>query len=407
MTAELKFSDTSIKILFYNHTAKVSGAENVLRMLASRLPSEQFAPVIACPAGDMAEVMERTGIGHVAIPALEARFTKNPVHLARYLMSGLSTVRYFRRLLDVQQPDIIHANSVRADIVASLGSLGLKMPVVWHIHDILPPHPISRLVRSVASASPRNKLVAVSKATARAFRGSSKCPPLYVIYNGIDTNLYLPDDGAGIRLCHELGIPADTFVTCMVGQITRRKGQREMVDVFARVVQRVPNAVLLIAGAPLFNDDDRLYYEEIASTIAKLGLEANVRLLGSRSDVPALLNAADAVAVNSFREPFALVVVEALATGKPVVAPDIDGFPEIVLDHVTGFVTAARDGAAMADRLCELAANPELRASLGEQGRSNVVASFTTEIQAERFRAYYRSVLDSIDAYSQTVAVEG
>ena len=399
-------STPAIKLLFYNHTDKVSGAEHVLKTLVSRLPSEEYSIAIVCPRGDMSAVADELKVRHVEIPILSARFTSNPLHLVKYMTSGLLTFLRFRKVLLVEQPDIVHANSVRAGLIAALASFGLQVPIVWHIHDMLPNNAISTLVRAVAFSSPRNKLVAVSKATAIAFRKSRPSTCVFVIYNGIDGDVYKQDASAGDQIRQEQKIAKSTFVACMVGQITRRKGQLGMVQSFAKVIQRVPGAVLLIVGAPVFTQDDHEYRREITDFIESRGLSKNVRLLGARRDVPALLNAADVVVVNSSREPFALVVIEALATGKPVVAPDIDGYPEVVCNNVTGFVTNPNDKEAMPKHLCRLAADTELRFKLGEQGMKVARTSFTAEMQARRFITFYRSVLEAQSSQIGAVVVE-
>ena len=396
-----------VKLLFYNHTEKVSGAEQVLKTLVSRLPADEYSISIACPPGDMSALAEELSVRQIDIPPLLARFTTNPFYLSKYAASCLLTIRRFRKVLREEQPDIVHANSVRAGLIATLASYGLKVPIVWHIHDMLPNNKISALVRAVAFCSSRNKLVAVSKATAIAFRKARPSTWVSVIYNGIDGNVYKQDEAARVRIRRELGLPDQAFVACMVGQITRRKGQLGMIDIFSRLIQQVPDAVLLIAGAPVFTQEDHDYYEEIVESVESRGLGGNVRLLGARRDVPALLNAADVVVVNSSREPFALVVIEALATGKPVVAPDIDGYPEVVCNNVTGYVTNPSDRNAMAQQLYKLACNADLRTKLGEQGMKVARTSFTADMQARRFVAFYRSLLEPQSSHAGAMVVEG
>ncbi len=399
-------SMTTRRVVFFNHTAKVSGAEYVLRMLLEQLPRAQFEPVLVCPEGDMAGIGAQLGVPHVVIPALKARFTHNPLRLLRYVGSAAATIVALRRVLGEQQPALVHANSVRAGMVATLASLGTEVPILWHIHDVLPEHPISSLVRAVARLRKRNVFVAVSHATARGFVGSDTRLEVQVIHNGVDTEKFRPDAGERAAMRAELGLEDGAFAVATVGQITPRKGQLGIVKLFAEVVREVPGAQLLIVGTPMFHKADQVYLQSIKRKIQALGLQNHVRLLGARRDVPALLNATDALALNSSHEPFCLVVTEALATGKPVVAPAIDGFPEIIVEGENGFLTSPGRPEQMAARLVELARDPALRERAGQHGRELTLGQFSQETYVKRFTAFYNAVIRTPEMAGERVVFE-
>src|SRR5713101_9203836 len=115
-----------MKILFYNHTGQVSGAERVLLMILSRLDRGRFEPVVACPGeGRLIGIVRDLGIRTIGLEQLEARFTWRIGRLFRYLASFARVIRNARDLVIDEEPDVIHANSIRAGLVLSAASFGL------------------------------------------------------------------------------------------------------------------------------------------------------------------------------------------------------------------------------------------------------------------------------------------
>src|SRR5436190_18882140 len=118
------------KILFYNHTGQISGAERVLLMILERLDRSRLEPVVLCPAsGRLMRMTTDLGIKTVGLNPLAARFTWRADHLIRYVGSFVRVIRAARAAVVKEAPDIIHANSIRAGLVMSAATVGLGMPV--------------------------------------------------------------------------------------------------------------------------------------------------------------------------------------------------------------------------------------------------------------------------------------
>src|SRR5882672_845023 len=260
-----------MKILFYNHTEQVSGAERLLLMILARMDRAEFDPIVVCPGKDsLSRMVLDLGVPVETITGLEARFTWRVNQLGRYCKSFFKVILQLRRKVTTISPDLIHANSIRAGLVATAATIGLGTRVVWHLHDLLPRHPLSTAIRAVASLSSRTCLIAVSEAVARNFCGRFSRliksrpttraglpgwgPRTSVILNAIDLEKFQPDQAAGRAIRAELGLSQDDLVFGIVGQLTPRKGQLELIKAFARA--GVPRSTLLIVGAPLFNRDD-------------------------------------------------------------------------------------------------------------------------------------------------------
>ncbi len=383
-----------MKILFVNHTGIVSGAERVLLAIIDHLDRKRFEPTVSCPIGsDLASLVRERNVPVVATPDLQARFTWNPIRMVQYLRSYLSAIREFRRAPFVKTATLIHANSVRAGLVASFATMGTGIPVIWHLHDMMKPHPFSTAIRWVALLMPAVSVLAVSHAAAAQFRGlllrrSGRRPSITVLQNSVDSQRFLPDPAGRQRVRQSLGLADTQFTFAIIGQLTPRKGQLETILAFSDVVKRVPDAALLVVGAPLFNDDHR-YLARLQSAVAQLGLRGRVFFLGQRSDINVLLAAADAVVINSRREPFGLIVLEALAAVKPAVAASVDGIVEVIEDGVSGLLVPPGNRAAMAAALIRLASDPQLCESLAARGRAVIERNFTRESYIQSVEAFY------------------
>jgi glycosyltransferase involved in cell wall biosynthesis len=373
-----------MKILFYNHTGQVSGAERVLQMILKGLDRGQYQCVVACPENSrLFELMNAAGERTRGLRQLEARFTWRPDRLLRYLSSFVQVIRNARTVVNEEAPDAIHANSIRAGIVMAAATTGLRVPVIWHGHDILPRHPLSTVVRLFALLSARNRVLAVSQAVVMGFRGAmlkafARRVPIRVIHNAVDLERFKPNSETRVPTRATLGLTEAQPVIGMVGQLTSRKGQLELIESFARVTREIPGAILLIVGEPLFNRDEE-YAEELRRRTASLGIDDRVRFLGARSDVPQLMRAMDVLVVNSHEEPFALTVLEGLASGVAVVATAVGGTPEMITNGENGRLVPARDNEALAESLITLLHEPELRAWLGHNARQVAEARFSTD----------------------------
>lgn len=381
-----------MKILFYNHTGQISGAEHVLLLILSRLDRTRFECLVVCPSsGGLRREAGRRDIEHKPINDVQARFTARPDLLVRYLVSLVRTMLNFRKLIGRERPALIHANSTRAGLVATAATVGTKMRVIWHLHDVLPRHPVSTLIRCFALLFRRRiELLAVSRAVGVAFRG--RIPEgrlnITVIHNAIDTGRFVRDESAADKLRAKLNLSRFTTVFGIAGQLTPRKGQLELIYAFAEAVRSMPNSALLIIGDAIFNRDDD-YRKELIYAAKLCGIEDKVIFLGPRKDIPTIFGALDVLVLNSHNEPFGLVLIEAMAVGTAVVATEVDGVPEIVEHDETGWLVAAGDQAALVDALLTLHRRPDLRNRLAESGREHARANFRASDYISAVEKYF------------------
>jgi glycosyltransferase involved in cell wall biosynthesis len=385
-----------MKILFYNHTGQVGGAERLLLTLMGGLDREQFAPVLICPAeGPLRRLADDAGVQTETIEGLQARFTWRPDHLFHYLVSFTQVIRQLRKKIIAAQPDLIHANSVRAGLVATMATVGLKQTVIWHVHDLLPQHPFNTFIRAIAALSPRTLIIAVAQASADRLIGNfiGLRPRVAVIPNGVDLHKFSNNSGARERIRQALNVEKDAQVIGMIGRLTPAKGQLEMLQLFPRLLSRVPNARLLIAGAPAFNNEHE-YLQLLNQTIAEMNLSDRVQLLGARDDVPGILQALDLLVVNSASEACSLVVLEAMGSATPVLATRTGGTPEIIEHQRNGWLVTFQNDDELASGVITLLTDKDTRKRLGSQGQRDALARYSIPRFINEMQGYYRTVLN-------------
>ena len=381
-----------IRILYYSHTGLVSGAEHVLLNTLAGLDRSIFEPVAVCPVeGDLKSRMEQTSIPVLSVNPLQARFTLKPLSLLRYLISFSRVILSFRSKVKEVAPDLIHANSVRSGLVATMATVVTRTPVVWHIHDDLPRHPISMLIRLGAYLSRRSIFLAVSASTSRIFCGGLPFGSrIHILHNGIDLRRFTEKQVTDLTFRTSLGIRKDAFLICAIGMINPRKDLLGLLRAVKLAHDRQPAIHLAIVGQPIFNRDD-LYLDEVRHLTAELGLEAAVYFTGSLKDIPSVLRGCNLLVLNAKVEPFGLVLVEAMACGTPVLATRVGGIPEIVSDNETGFLVSPGDPAALASRLLQIIATPEKAAQVARNARQHLSYRFTIE----RYNKQYQDIVQS------------
>lgn len=371
-----------MKILFYNHTGQVSGAERVLLLLLGKLNADRFDPVLLCPPdGELRKKAKGQGIHWEPVNSLHARFTWRPQLLFTYFTSFISVMLQVRARVRATEPELIHANSIRAGLVISAATLGLKVPIIWHVHDVLPRHPLSTLIRGFILLLPPARIVAVSHVAADALRGKllrwfGKAGMVAVIHNAVDLERIQPTGDEKKTLHKELRLRAGDPLIGIVGNLSAVKNQLGLLTAFTKVLKQIPDAALLIVGSAMFNRDDG-YDQQLVAHAKSLGIASRVRFLGQRNDVPAIIRALDLLVLNSKSEACPLVVLEGLACGTPVLSTAVGGVPELIAHGTNGWLVPSGERARLCEAIISLIRQPALRTRLAENGQRHVAANFT------------------------------
>jgi glycosyltransferase involved in cell wall biosynthesis len=224
-----------------------------------------------------------------------------------------------------------------------------------------------------------------------------------VIHNGCELECGGFPAAARIAKRLELDISPEAFAVGIVGQVTPRKGQLELIHAFADVKTLLPNAILIICGTPQFNNDDE-YLASLHAAAQGLNLEREVRFLGYRNDAREVIGALDLCVVNSKREPFGLILMEAMAMGTPIVSTDSGGQRELIRHAVEGELVKFGDRPGMVGAILRLASNADLRERYRLAGQVRIKECFTREQYVDRWCAFY-SELSRPKASGESAAI--
>ncbi len=354
----------------YPKVDSFTGAAIQLRELAWGLKARGHEIVVATrPSHTWAETTREAGIPHYALP-----------------MSSEADLRSVRRLVGIitrHRIQVVHAQKGKARTLALLAGLFVKIPVLILNRGVsFPLDPFNRLGYTTKRVT---AIVAVCQSIKRGLVACGvKAEKIEVIYSGTDTTRFHPDvDGSGIR--RELGLALDDFLVTQIG-VRSWKGNDDVIDAMATVVQKAPQARLLIVGARR--------PASLHERARGKGLDGRLHVWGYREDVPQILRASQ-LCVDASWAGLGLTgtLREALAVETAAIGSDLEGNPELIVEGQTGSLFPPKDAAALAQAIMKMIDNPEQRLAMAREGRRRVEATFSTRAKLEATEALYRRLL--------------
>ncbi len=312
-----------------------------------------------CAEGPLLTQVRAEGFRVVGLPLARR------VSLLAHARAFIALIRLFR----AERPDLVHAHMPISGFLARLAARCAGVPrIAYTCHGFWfnNPGPWPRRAAGFAMEWLAGRLtdvyLTVSREEAADARRLHICARATSVGNGRDPAIFRPDPDARARIRAAFAVPDDRPVVIAVSRLVRHKGYPEL----AAAMRDVPQVELWVVGERLASDRG----QDMLAVLRDAGLGTRLRLLGYCEDVAALLAAADIFALPSHFEGLPMSVIEAMLTGLPVVATDISGPREQVVDGETGLVIPPRQAAALAAALARLAADPALRATMGEAGRA-------------------------------------
>jgi glycosyltransferase involved in cell wall biosynthesis len=291
---------------------------------------------------------------------------------AHDLVAGLS----LRRLAQRHAPDVVHFHTARALSLAPYVPRPMRRIVTRRMD--YPPRGAAGYVRWLYGQM--DAVIAISRAVrdALASRGIP-ASAITVVPSGVDTARFAPTDSRAARSL--LGVPDDVPVVAIVASLHPRKGHAFLLEALAELAARGVRPLCLVAGT---GPEGQALLERTEA----LGLASQLRWLGALGDVRPVFAAADVIVLPSLAEGLGVAAIEAMASGRPVVASAVGGIPELIRDGVEGLLVPAGDAHALATALERALVSAELRHSLGAAGRTRA-DSFSTRAMAEGTAAVY------------------
>ncbi len=367
-----------LRVVLLTDADVFAGTERHMLDLARGLSALGVAVSVACPSpAALEDAARREGLPTLIIPKRGLVDWRAARLLARRLKSG--------------QTNIVHAHNGRTALAAALAvRLAGRGRCVMTQHFLEPNHATQRGPKAAVSGAAHHwvvgqmsRILAISEAVRQAMldRGEAPSRKITVVPNGISA----PDPAGPAETRRRLGIAANTPLVVCAARLEREKDIASLVSAMGIVQKTVPEVRCLVAGA----GSEKAALEE---QIERLNLSERVTLLGFRADATALMAAADVFVLPSLAEPFGLVLLEAMALGRPVVATQAGGPLEIVVDGETGFLVPPSSPEALANAMERLIAGPAAGRRLGENGRVRFQQHFTAARMAQATLAVYAEI---------------
>ncbi len=348
-------------------------------------------------AGNLARLQRAAGHEVLAVSIASGPGPEGPTAAAFRATGALPETIAKRRRVDPSLPvrlaahlrrhhvNVVHTHNPHA-LIYGAPAAWLSGAIVIHTKHGMNPDRRRRLWLRRTAAKLVDAYVAVSPslATKALEQGDCESFRLHVIPNGVDVARFAPSRLGRDKIRSELGIPDDAWLVGTVGRLAPEKDQ----------------ALLLDAMAPLLSEGRRLVIvgdgperSALRARIAKIPGGRYVYMLGERHDVDSILAALDAFALTSRTEGLPLVLLEAMATGLPVVSTAVGGIPDLVEHRVTGFLLPAGAQASLTSELALLSTNGLLSQQMGEAGRREVHMRYSVGRMAQEYGALYESTL--------------
>jgi glycosyltransferase involved in cell wall biosynthesis len=365
------------RILFLLTSLVYGGAETQVVYLATRFKSRgwEVSVVSLMPPKAYVEDLEAAGIPVFSL------------NIRRKLPDPRPVLR-LARIIRKWQPDVVHSHMVHANLLARIVRPLAPFPVlVCTAHSIDEGGRLREVLYRLTDPF-CDLTTQVSQAGLERYVHVGAVPRHKICYipNGVDTERFKPNLEDRLKVRKELGV--EGFVWLAVGRFDPPKDYPNMLQAFARVVHKHSNTILLIAGdGPLRKTMENLARE--------LGIEKRTKFLGIRRDIPQLMNAADAYVMSSSWEGMPNVLLEASATGLPIVATDVGGNREIVLDGVTGFLVPPRNPEALARAMLRIMdLSDEERKEMGKRARKRIEVKFNLDRVVDLWEILYYELLE-------------
>lgn len=317
-----------------------------------------------------------------------------------FLLSFVPNLYRVCKVIKSEKIDIIHVNGL-LNIIPVLGGVINKMPVVWHLNDMLTPRPIVRCFLPLLRWLPNRIVVAARKVADFHFVNNTELwNKTIVLYAPVDTELLDPNKirKEHVRVLKEdLNIHPDDFVVGAIGNINKAKGFEYFVETAGILKKNLENVKFLIAGGRLNTKQE--YWDRLHALVISLDLTDDIHFLGYRKDIFEILSIFDVLVLSSITEACPMVVLEAMAMMVPVVATDVGGVREQIEDRISGIVVQSKRSDLLADGVMEISRLPEEELeNMTSASRKRVEQLFSLDRIAEQHKNIYDELISCASA---------
>lgn len=366
-----------IKIAFFSHMSEWGGAQKCLYLLLEGLDHQRFEPLVFVPdEGEVKERIEKLGIRTLAIKLPQW------MNMGDQFCDNLQErINHLTSIFSEENIDIVFSNtSVIGDGAIAAKLLGI--PHVWHVLEILGDDPVLEPFLDLPSFFSimdhlSYRIVAVSKAVEDNILKYNNAAKTTVINTGLSLSQEYPQI---TNKRDHLSISPDTHMVCFAGVLSIRKGVLTLIDSIPEVISHIPNTRFVFVGPHAGLE------EEINEKVTRLQIEDHVSFLGYRNDVLDIIYSSDLVVLSSTSDPLPVVVLEAMALSKPVVATRSGGTVDMVVDNDTGRLVPVGEPNPMAKAIQAILQQPDRGQEMGRRGYERLLRLFSPEGYVRAFQ---------------------
>jgi len=368
-----------IRVLQLVPSLNMGGMENQLLSFVRTFDRNRFEIIICCIGnGLLIESFRKENVKVIVL-------NKKPYAIGLYTLPKLVKVMKNKKI------DIIHCRSFQAGLRGLLAAKIAGVPIIiksYHGLNLWKKSHLLLLDRFMSLFT--DKFIVVSNARRELMLKREKIRPekVITIYNGVNGKRF--DIKINIaRQKREFGISETSKVVGIVASLTKVKDHKTFLNAAALIYRKLPNVYFLIVGDGELRNELELYCKQ-------LSINSHVIFTGSRKDIPKMLSIMDIFVLSSLREDLCNALLEAMSARRPVVATNVGGNPEVVLEGETGFLVEPRNPEKMAEKILKLLNNCILSKSMGNKGRKRVEYVFSAKKNAEEIEAVYRHLYEKI-----------
>jgi len=383
-----------LKIAFFHIMAgSFSGAaKNIFRLLRRIDPAKLDCVLVGQAQYELIERTRALGVKTSIVPfppSLDIygqrllRLTLKEIirTLAGVWEYNVSLMRYFKEI----RPQVIWADNIRTFFTLYCASKLSGCKVIWNIWSE-PEGKVAWTVHRLGLILADVINLEYEAQAAKLFGGLARLPyfksKLITLYTGV-TDF---EESTGNSIRAELKSSPTDILILMAGNISPAKGQMDLLHAMEELVKESPQVHLLLAGQPLGTHSASVTYDRtLRSYVSEKGLSRNVHFLGWRSDMPDLFKDSDIYVSSSYSESFPDAVREAMWAGKACVATNVGGTFELVAEAKSGYLFNPGDVRSLIGHLTRLIRDPEIRTSMGKEGKRIIQEHFSTERYARQF----------------------
>ena len=386
-----------IKVLHPITRLIIGGAQENTMLTADRLTHDpayggRYTADIVCgpqtgPEGSLIEEVRRR---HISLTILDSLVRQID------LVQDLKTIVALRDLMVRGNYKIVHTHSSKAGVLGRIAARLGRIPHIvhtvhgWSFNDQMSPpkHGLYVMLEKMAARCGHVMIAVHPRDIDKGLaRGIGRRQGYTVIRSGIELDRFGHPQIESDEIRKQLGIPPDVPIVGSVIRMSPQKAPLDLVDAFAHVYREQPQTWFVIVG-------DGPLRMQVKTQLRTLGIAQQTVLTGLRRDVPELIAIFDVFALSSLWEGLPRVLIQAMATGLPIVCTQADGTVEAVEDGVNGFLVSRGNSIAMGAHIIKLLLNPVIRKQMGEAGRRRVSEFGVDKMVADIDRLYI-DLLDS------------